>query len=180
MTDQPPTLLLIPDGSRPRPDPSLTQQALHGLGMIDEVLTAPGYFGVGEHFIDHVSFLGCSPDLRLEPEADDNPGDAGFIHVSLNHLDGELLYRQGRNPRPPLCPACRKPVKNIQNVTVPYTCMHCDAVNDPVDLVWRDGEVVSLDSIDIIGIFPREGVPTDNFMTELARMTGIKWRYLYL
>ncbi len=48
MTDQPPTLLLIPDGSRPRPVPSLTQQSLHDLGITGEELTTQGYFTAGD------------------------------------------------------------------------------------------------------------------------------------
>jgi len=180
MTDQPPALLFIPAGFQARPDPVLTRQALSDLGILGQALTDPDFYSVGDGFIDHVSFLGCSPHLKLEPEQGDRPGDASFIHVSLQNMPGELTHRHGRNARPPLCPHCRKPAASIENISATFTCPHCKASTDPVDMAWRDGELVARDVIEIIGIYPREAVPTGHFMAELNRRTRLSWRYVYL
>ena len=180
MIEQPPVLLLFPESFQPRPDADVVECALADLGMTGPPLGEAGYYLVGDRFIDHVSFLGCSPDIRLEPHADERPGEAGFLHVSLKNLAGELSHRHGRHPRPPLCPECRKPAPGVDDISSPYRCRHCGAAVPPLDLVWRDGEVVLQDAIEFIGVHPREGVPTEHFLAELARSTNCRWRYLYL
>jgi len=189
LPNSPPALLLIPAAGEARPDPDLTRQALANSGLIGRRLAVAGFYVTGNGFLDHISFLGCSPDLRLDPGPDDVPGQPSFVHISLIGLAGPLVFRQGFKARPPLCPACRAPAADYQGglatwlsdgFTGSYTCQHCGASISPVDLVWRDGVVIARDAIEILGIHPSEAVPTDQFMTYLKDYTGIAWRYVYV
>ena len=183
-----PSLLIIPAAFQSRPDPELTRTVLHELGMLDEALEVlPGKYRVGERFLDHVAFLGCSPAIEFDPA--DAGDESSFVHVSLQHLPGRSVFRQGFNPRPPLCPACRSPVAGyVEDMPskpgaldrASCICPSCGCVTRWLDMSWRDGAVVVRDAIEIVGIHPREALPNDAFMDQLARSSEVTWRCLYL
>jgi len=163
-------------------------EALRQLGLLGEALDDAGHYRVGERFLDCITLVGCAPDIRIAPETGDEPGDGRFIHLWLGHLAGALVYREGLNPKPPLCPSCRQPVADWRTWVTGwqerrepgFRCDRCTATSLLPLLTWRDGAVIGESFIDIIGIHPHEAVPNESFLAALHRLTACRWRHLYL
>ncbi|MBJ6610708.1 MAG: hypothetical protein JG718_10145 [Candidatus Thiothrix moscowensis] len=66
--------------------------ALQAAGMLGAMLDE-GVFAVGEQFLQHICFLGCSPDIELEPHPV-NP----FCYVRVPVDDAEMAFRPIRKP----------------------------------------------------------------------------------
>jgi hypothetical protein len=66
---------------RPGADAGELAAGLRQIGLIGDSIMVDGEsrYQAGEHFLDSISFLGCSPYIELEPGADDTP----FCHVSF-------------------------------------------------------------------------------------------------
>jgi hypothetical protein len=65
-------------------------------GMLGNELGG-GVFSAGENFLDHICFLGCSPDIELEPQT----GKA-FCYVQLPVGDELITFQPVRKPLLPL------------------------------------------------------------------------------
>ncbi|MEW7978586.1 MAG: hypothetical protein AB2813_01950, partial [Candidatus Sedimenticola endophacoides] len=75
------------------------------LSLIGAALEPPGAaYLAGPRFMHLITFMGCSPFLRLAPEHDQ---DRSFCHLRLSGDGQTLRFRSGRNTRPPHCPLCR-------------------------------------------------------------------------
>ncbi|MDD5391630.1 MAG: hypothetical protein PHE17_01290 [Thiothrix sp.] len=86
---------------------------LQTLGVLGAPLAA-GVFATGEHFLDHLCFLGCSPDIELEPQ-DNKP----FCYIRVP-MDGEITIFQ----------PIRKPVLHLQQWVVVGNIHEAEAVPD--------------------------------------------------
>jgi hypothetical protein len=80
-------LVLTPQDPYLLPDqPESILDALHEIGFIGEALKEPPGYLPGERFMQLVSFMGCSPYIRLQPDGSGEP----FCHLRL----------EGPHPRP--------------------------------------------------------------------------------
>lgn len=68
------------------------QPVLEQYGMLGKQLTA-GVFSVGEQFLDRICFLGCSPDIGLEPLA-----NKAFCYIQLPAEGKSTTFRPIRKP----------------------------------------------------------------------------------
>lgn len=67
--------------------PTLEQQGILGKQLAENL------FSAGERFLDHICFLGCSPDIELEPQA-----DKAFCYVQLPSAVEMAIFQPIRKP----------------------------------------------------------------------------------
>lgn len=173
-------LFRAPLGGDP-PLATAVEARLRGIGLIgDSYRQREQTYLVGEHFLQLVSFVGCSPFLRLEPAAED---DDCFCHVRFlgPFAQPRLLY--GRNTRPPRCPRCGKRIEqwqaDLNSASQQITCRHCGEKPALRALDWRRNAGLGRFFVQISEVFPGEAVPLPALMDAL-RDTGDRWDYFYI
>jgi len=70
-------------------------------GFVDKVLS-PNRFSVGDRFLSLLTFMGCSPDIELEPQT-----NAPYCYVEFN-IDTKPHFIAGSNLKNARCPHCRR------------------------------------------------------------------------
>ncbi|MEA3303091.1 MAG: hypothetical protein U9Q75_07455, partial [Pseudomonadota bacterium] len=137
------------------------------------------YFA-GEMFLQLITFMGCSPHIRFEPEDEQ---DKGYCYVTLADYE-TLQVRVSEHARPPRCYACKKPVgKGWQTAVLQaemITCPHCHQQQQPDQLSWRNDSGMGHFFIEIHNIFPGEAQPVANLLQLLQSIDASQWRYFYL
>lgn len=174
-------------------DPYRLPQDLHAvidglteIGFITAPLPDPGAaFLLGENFMQWVTFMGCSPFIRLEPGDDGEP----YCHLVIDGPYDRPRLLQGRNTTPPRCAACRKRIDAwreaighlSQAVDVLAACPHCGHRQDPATFDWRQSAGCGRLFLQVENIFPQEAVPSPGLMERLRGMSGdLPWRHFYL
>jgi hypothetical protein len=168
---------------------------LQALGLIGApvALEDEVFYPTGEHFLQLVSFLGCSPMIELDPPADQttlaSASAAGkFCHLFLNCTES-LAFRADNQCPPPRCPECRQPVADWQAAIATWrqyteqsdwTCAACDFSGQLTDLLFRKAAGFGRTFIEIRGIYPSEAVPTDALSGTLQRLTDGPWKTIYI
>lgn len=159
-------------------------QQLQNLGLLGESLLLHGEhcYRLGERFYQWLTFMGCAPALKLEP---DGPGDEKFCHFRFC----ESTHAEFRYLRPEVkgrCPHCRKPGTTAGKIYREYflqhrdwSCPYCQRTLSPEDICWKHEAGISRMSIDLVDVHPHEVVPTDSLLNELASLTDRNWRYFY-
>ena len=190
-------LLLYPDNPDFHPaDPATLLACLQDIGLAGGSFPVQGQtrYLAGEHFLQLVTFLGCSPAIEFDLPADTGAvataaerGD--FCHISLTLTKERAAFRGGGRVPPPRCPSCRKAVSDWQQVLhdwqrtphrEAWTCGQCGHHGRIQALDFRRHGGFARVFIDIWGIHPSEAVPVDALLTSLAGCSGTGWRYMYV
>lgn len=142
-------------------------------------------FLLGESFMQWVSFMGCSPFIRLEPGDDAEP----FCHLVIDGPYERPRLLHGRNTTPPRCTACRKRIDNWHEVIEHWSregaggltaCPHCGHRQDPATLDWRQSAGCGRLFLFVENIFPQEAIPAPTLLERLSTASGgMAWRYFY-
>ena len=182
-------LVLYPKAANTVISERVLAEALGKIQFTGEAFMEAGdkrYFA-GDRFIDHISFLGCSPCINLQPaEAGEEENDE-FCHVSFVIADAPL-FLAGDNLGPPSCPSCRKrqqsgelAISQWQSVTedMSWECEHCGQVHPYAALNWRHTAAVARTSIHVWGIHESEAVPNESLMNCLKELNVGEWEYFY-
>lgn len=145
----------------------------------------PASYLAGPRFLQLITFLGCSPNLQLDPPAD---GSDNFCHVRFRGpFQAPRLLAAG-NTRPPRCPACGKGLGHWRQLEVYWArgesnreivCLICNHSTSPAELNWRRKAGFGHYFIEIVGVFQEEAVPLPALM-ECLQGDGAAWRYFYL
>ncbi|CAK0781368.1 Formate dehydrogenase accessory protein FdhE [Gammaproteobacteria bacterium] len=158
----------------------LAQIGLIGARLSDETDDGTAW-SMGDRFLTLVTFLGCSPFVRIEPSS---PGSRAFCHVrSLGpwRMPRAWISRLAGAPR---CPACRtRYPSTISDLdSDPATSLNC-----PCGLIaplwqwdFKDRGGFGRWSLSLEDIFPNEALPGDELMAFLMERTGSSWRFFYL
>ncbi len=170
--------------------PGDTQPILDGLreiGFIDQPWSGHAHrYLLGDAFIELVTFMGCSPHIRLEPgEREDHP----FCHLVVEGPVPHPRMRLGRNTSPPRCAACRKRLGEWRAILDTWSrqpagwlahCPHCGHAQDPATYDFRQSAGSGRLFLSIENIFPQEAVPSPNLISHLEAITAPHpWRYFY-
>lgn len=141
-------------------------------------------YRVGEKFLQHISFLGCSPYLKTEPEHEHDQNYC-YVHISV---PGVIRFISGKHPKPPSCPGCKKRLNTEndfisawhkdKNATA-IQCAHCHNHFSIYDLHWHKNAGFVNFTIEISGIFPKEAIPGPLLLSWLKSVTGSEWQYFY-
>lgn len=170
-------------------------QALQAIGLIGErqPLGEAGFYPVGEQFLQLVTFLGCSPAIRLDPPGDprelEEASTAGcFCHVYISTGE-QLTFRGDSQTQAPRCPRCRSPAPRWKSALqawqagthgLDWHCLGCGFSGRLSDLVFRKTAGFGRTFLEIRGIYPSEAVPGPALLDTLASLTGTPWTTIYL
>jgi hypothetical protein len=171
---------LLPD------DPDTLVCGLQAIGFIGQALhPGPGYL-LGERFMQLVSFLGCSPYIRLAP---DESGEA-FCHLRLDGPYSHPKLLSGKNTQPPRCGACRKRLLNWRNSFETWqaqkqgwqaVCPHCGEHQDPAHYDFRQSAGCGRLFLLVENIFPQEAIPSPELLEALKKASSNQpWHHFYL
>lgn len=179
-----PKLVLYPVVLDTAPEPAGIQSTLEALRLIGPSFELDGrmHFRTGPAFLDHISFLGCSPAIELEPpshHAMDSARAGLFCHLRLHAVSNQPRVRiqAGRYPR---CRHCKADMDIEALHPTQLTCRGCGRVLSPAQLNWRQSGGFARFYLDIWGIHPAEAVPGDQLLDRLAKTTGGRWDFFYI
>ena len=152
---------------------------LQKFNFISQAMNKPDcddYF-TGDKFLDYIAYMGCAPTIQFE--ATKNGDNFCFIKIH-NYSTSELIHSQ-KQARAPRCPNCKKPVKNWQDARSATTirCDQCEAVSNIENFNWRKMAGYARLFIEVTDIFPKEAIPQQMLLDELADITGVEWVYFY-
>jgi hypothetical protein len=181
-------LVLTPEDAHALPtDLHAIEARLQAIGFIGEGIPGKGAgFRLGESFMQLVTFMGCSPYIRLEPGSNNEP----FCHLVIDGPYEQPRLRQGKHTTPPRCTACRKRISGWQAIMQTWSrqgadwltaCPHCGQRQDPARFDWRQSAGCGRLFLCVENIFPQEAVPTPALLNQLYSASGdLPWRYFYL
>jgi len=145
---------------------------------------APGRFLVGEKFLSLLCFMGCSPDIELEPQ-----GDKPYLYIEIPEVSESLVFMAGSNVKTPCCPNCKENLNtllqqidktNNTSHTHSLNCVKCKHPITPHQLNWRKSAVFAHSMIIIGNIYESEAVPDARLLEALEKTTGSAWKYSYI
>ena len=172
-------LFRAPLQSRP-PVPITLEARLREIGLIGQRHRGQtDTFLPGDRFLQLITFLGCSPHLRLAP---DNPDDENFCQVRFVGPFTRPRLLHGRNTRPPRCLHCGRPVQqwrqSLARQKTEINCRLCGC-NSRIDaLDWRRNAGLGCFFVQVTEVFPGEAVPLPALLEQLAA-GGTQWEYFY-
>lgn len=133
-------------------------------------------FLVGENFLELISFMGCSPNIKL----DDEDGDGQFTFIHITGTD-EIAGLTGKHSFSPHCPQCKKPEKNwrklLKNNNI--ECSNCQTPSDAWQYNWRKSAGFARCFIEITDIYPKEAIPQSSLLESLEKNFGVPWAYFF-
>ncbi|OOZ38701.1 hypothetical protein [Solemya elarraichensis gill symbiont] len=174
------SLLLHPLETELLPDLETLYATLHRIGFTGDAIDEQSWM-VGEQFLQLLTFMGCSPHIRLEPDSED---DHDYCHISLRQAEApQLLY--SNHSRPCRCRSCGKPVvqtwKEFDAGAGIWRCRHCATLHKRLEeLRWRNDSGVAVCFVEIHSIYPGEAQPVDSLIKQLEKITSSAWRYFHL
>ena len=62
-------------------------------------------YRVGDRFLQYITFMGCSPYLKIEPE---DEHDRNYCYVHVEYSPEVIRFVSGKHTTMPVCPACKK------------------------------------------------------------------------
>jgi len=133
----------------------------------------------GDSFLSLITFLGCSPNINLQPVEGENHC---FISVIKQSYEAECLgYTQTVNPK---CPVCKKRISDwkTSDWQKPGQLCLCDKCQNKTlysELNWKHECGFSRGGFEIAHIYPHEAVPTDQLLDILNEFSGFEWNYCY-
>ena len=174
------------------PPPSIDglSSVLHATGFAGPALNPHAgplerMYMVGDSFLDHIAFLGCSPNIKLEPGV----GHQSFCHVNIVSTSGNhIVFRSAEHTPAPRCPGCGKALNDWRSLAgngsiepgAEWQCHHCDLRAPPWQFNWRKRAGFGRCFIEISDIFPKEALPQAGLLDVLSAAFGMKWGWFYL
>lgn len=178
----PPEPAMLPD------DLSALLAELRQQGLIGPALDAqqfPNSYQIGDAYPRLLSFMGCSPHFKTEPE---RPGDRDFCRLEVLGPWSEERLLGRLEDAAPRCPSCGKVDRDWQQQTnepaecLPWEswrCPHCCEVADWGQMDWRQRAGYARVSLVLHHIFEGEVVPAPALLATLSRHCAGDWRWFY-
>ncbi|MES9832712.1 MAG: hypothetical protein ABW139_10780 [Candidatus Thiodiazotropha sp. DIVDIV] len=166
-------------------DPEAIFTKLQEIGLIDAPLQIGQAYLPGEAFMQLITFMGCSPAIRLAPDETDQP----FCHLLLEGPHSRPKLITGKNTLPPRCASCRKRLNDWQNTFKiredkedgwESQCPHCGHSQDPATYDFKQSAGCGRFLLFVENIFPQEAIPAQSLLENLKRSAmGEPWHYFY-
>lgn len=170
------SLVIYPTDPNWTPDgPEALIKVLQETGLAGKSLNK-NKFLVGENFLDHISFMGCSPSIKLENENNDDKFT--FIQVTTTPDISALI---GQHSFAPHCPQCKKPEKNWRALLKDnqIQCSNCQTSSEAWHYNWRKSAGFGRCFIEITDIYPKEAIPQVSLLDALEKSFGVPWAYFF-
>lgn len=154
--------------------PNALKKVLNDLKFIGKVISDQPVtrYEVGDKFLSQLTFMGCSPDIELEPQ-----NDKPYCYIEIERRD-ELCFIAGKNLKPAKCPHCKSFITQLR-IAQP-SCANCKKDLVPEKLNWRKTAFYASSWITIGNIYELEAIPNDSLLIALDKETGIKWKVAYI
>jgi hypothetical protein len=176
-------LVLIPRDPQSVQDVPVLLAGLRELGLLGDALEVGQgrRFLPGEALLDLLTFLGCSPQVRLAPRGE---GDPRFCHLELRGPWPEPRLLQAARSKPPRCPHCRGRLEGAlgacaQRPSAAVDCPGCGRSVPCAQVDWRRSAGVARMALVVHEVFEGEAVPAARLLDALARLTDGPWDYFY-
>lgn len=152
---------------------------LEQTGFIDTLKIETGQYLAGEHFLNLLTFLGCSPNIQLSPQDGEN-----YCAITLLDVTQELRCLGYTRSAKPKCPACTKRISDWQSEhwrqgDLVCICDKCQTETFYAQLNWKHECGYALCGFEVSHIYPFEALPTEQFLAALGKTSGFKWTYCY-
>jgi hypothetical protein len=174
------TLMLYPVDSGLMVDLAALKGHLDNLGLLGEPLCELGlnpnrlgdnHYAVGANFLSLFTFMGCSPVIELQPQA-----DKPFCYMGLDS-DTKPRFVSGSNLKKSRCTQCKN---ELQNVSKSLSCSHCKKPLQLDKINWRKTAFLAKTWITIGNIYELEAIPNDELLDSLKHLTGVQWKPAYI
>ena len=143
---------------------------LSEIGLIDKEITGKK-FKVGDNFLSLLTFMGCSPNIELEPQK-----DKPFCYIELNSSEkAQLVF--GSNLKKGQCTHCKAKVSKISKE---LQCLTCAKPLELSKINWRKTAFVAQTWITIGNIYELEAIPNDALLNTLKSKTRVEWKPAYI
>jgi hypothetical protein len=188
-------LLLHPQDARFHVPPERLATHLQAIGLIGppRALGTDRFYPAGEHFLQLITFLGCSPAIELEPPGDPEQlagasASGTFCHVFLE-CGTQPRFRHDPRSAPPRCPGCREPFPNWSELCASarndpvhsmWTCPACRQSGEFSRLPFRKNAAIASCWLEIRGIYPSEAIAGAALLQSLHTLGGGNWQTVYL
>jgi len=188
-------LLLVPADQSILLDQNTLANTLATIGLTGKKLPVdqPQVYQTGEKFLQLITFLGCSPNIQLEPPVNMNEltnvcQNGKLCHVRLMCNNKDLRYRcnTGAIPRCPHCKAIDNRWHDYLDTwssnpeMIEWQCAECMGKSTIYALNFRKQAAFIRDCIEIRGIHPSEAIPGEILMDTLRNMTDCSWQVFYI
>ncbi len=172
------------------------REALRDIGLLGVAFSHGGHthYLPGDGFLDLITFLGCSPQVNLEPPGglpvSGAPGALeDFCHLRLWHAGSAPRFLATRNAAAPRCPRCREREPAWRNMIAAWErepvffrwrCPGCGGEFRPMDLSWRQAAGFGRYFLEVWGIYPAEAVPGERLLDTLHQSGTGPWHFFYV
>lgn len=178
---------------------SKLQAVLEKLGMIGDAIDTIGdatddqRFYVGNHFLQHISFMGCAPAVEFVPPDREQVSNGQpekptswdqFTFIVLPEPFNEPNWLADLEMAKTTCPQCGKrfsqSAEYIDELAANLTCPHCYFQAPVCEFNWREYGGCARTMISIVNVYPKEAIPSGNLLNQLKELTEVAWRYFYI
>ena len=167
-------LYLYPENSKSSIEFSSILQTLKDLEFIDSNIAEKRY-ATGDYFVSLITFMGCSPNIELEPQ-EDKP----YCYIEINAGEKEKFY-SGINLKAAVCPRCKTQITHISNPADEKShCPNCNSELQTSALNWRRTAFIAKSCIAIGNIYESEAIPNDQLLDALEKVSQSRWKYAYI
>ena len=159
---------------------------LRQLGFLGEQVDTRHHdrFCIGEHFLQLLSFMGCSPAVEFSPANGLDIDWHQFIYIYVPEALADTRWLADQQTARPACPACNKRTRDwlgkVTNAGDILQCPACDGSAPVCEWNWYDGGGCATQFICVVNVYPREAIPSDHFLNRLASISEVAWRYFYI
>ena len=171
MWHSPYKLFLYPDDPNYVCNSHQLTSLLEKLEFIDYEISDKRY-AIGENFLSLLTFMGCSPNIELEPQ-----NDKPYCYIEISTAK-EASFIAGKNTKNALCENCKEPLSDP--VKSKMICPNCNQSIDTTKLNWRKSAFIASCWICVGNIYELEAIPNDQLLLALENETGVKWKPAYI
>jgi hypothetical protein len=178
-------LYLYPTDANKQISEYLLKTALQNIKFISESLKSDSAdrYKVGEDFLSLICFMGCSPNIEIEPQQ-----NSPFCYVEIAKEGAERYFFAGHNIKKANCHHCKKPQPKLaqnllaanQETLFTQQCSACGERIDPSKTNWRKSAFLAKSWVLIGNIYESEAVPDERLLLALKQASGCRWEYAYL
>ncbi|MFW2372455.1 MAG: hypothetical protein ACN4GM_04985 [Gammaproteobacteria bacterium] len=176
-----PRLVIHPKLPTDRPDPVQDViDALENIGLLGDPDQHNNTYLAGEEFLNLITFLGCSPSVKLSPAEGDH-----YCYLQINPVSDSVRCLGYTDLVKPQCPSCKQSIShwkqsaNWFDGSATKTCELCGVEKPVQSFRWRKEAGFGQFSIHISYIHPHEVVPSDIIFQALQQASGFSWAYFY-
>ncbi len=167
-------LYLYPENRQTRIEHTSILKTLKDLDFINTKIAEKRY-ATGDNFVTLLTFMGCSPNIELEPQ-EDKP----YCYIEINVDEKEKFY-SGIIIKAAVCPECKTKITHISNPTDEKThCPDCNSEFQTNVLNWRRTAFIAQSCIAIGNIYESEAIPNDQLLDALEKISQSRWKYAYI